>query len=84
MSDVNERNAPADWVQFVENHGVGDELRGQVTSLVRFGAFVEVAPGVEGLLHESEYDTAPTLGAELIVRVDGLDSSTRRMSLALA
>lgn len=40
--------------EFSNEHEVGDVVRGTVKRLVDFGAFVEVAPGVEGLVHISE------------------------------
>ena len=55
-----------------------------MTSVVSFGAFVEVAPGVEGLLHASEVDQVPEVGTDVTVRVDRIDARARRMSLAPA
>jgi len=84
MTEVNSRNAPEDWGRFVSSHQIGAEVEGRVTSLVSFGAFVEVAPGVEGLLHESQFVDAPALGSTLSVRIDRIDVEARRMSLATA
>ncbi len=42
------------WQQVVERYGEGDEVEGRVTKVVTFGAFVEIVPGVEGLVHISE------------------------------
>lgn len=67
--------------QFLASHHVGDELDGTVDSIVSFGAFVEVAEGVHGLLHESEYRERPELGRSIRVRVAAVDSEARRMSL---
>lgn len=61
---------------------VGDEFMGKVVRVVSFGAFVEIAPGKEGLVHVSEmspgYVTKPedvvTEGQEVKVRVKGVDS----------
>ncbi len=39
---------------FYEDFGVGDEMKGRVTKLMPFGVFVELVPGVEGLVHISE------------------------------
>lgn len=73
---------------------VGDELDGQVTKLVPFGAFVEVAPGVEGLVHISELgwsrvDTPEdVLGVGDAVRVQVLgfspDEKTGQMKISLS
>jgi small subunit ribosomal protein S1 len=45
---------PDVWESFFEQHHVGDVLRGKVLRVATFGAFVEIADGVEGLCHNSE------------------------------
>jgi len=45
---------PDVWDTFFEQHHVGDVLRGKVLRVASFGAFVEVAEGIEGLCHNSE------------------------------
>jgi small subunit ribosomal protein S1 len=45
---------PDVWESFFDNHRVGDVIRGKVLRLASFGAFVEIADGVEGLCHNSE------------------------------
>lgn len=45
---------PDAWETFFKNHHVNDRVRGKVLRLVGFGAFVELAEGVEGLCHFSE------------------------------
>ncbi len=45
---------PDVWETFFEQHRVGDVIRGKVLRLASFGAFVEIADGVEGLCHNSE------------------------------
>src|SRR5438067_10553542 len=42
------------WQQVLENYSEGDVVQGRVTKVVTFGAFVEILPGVEGLVHISE------------------------------
>src|SRR3954471_16740164 len=42
------------WQQVLESYGEGDIVSGKVTKVVTFGAFVEILPGVEGLVHISE------------------------------
>ena len=42
------------WQQVVEQYSEGDVAEGKVTKVVTFGAFVEILPGVEGLVHISE------------------------------
>ena len=45
---------PDVWESFFEQHHVGDVVRGKVLRVATFGAFVEIADGVEGLCHNSE------------------------------
>jgi len=44
------------WEDFFANHKVGDIVEGKIVRLTTFGAFVELAEGVEGLVHVSELD----------------------------
>src|SRR5690242_16609723 len=45
---------PDPWTTLPERHPVGSKLKGRVTKVTDFGAFVEVEPGIEGLVHVSE------------------------------
>jgi small subunit ribosomal protein S1 len=45
---------PDVWESFFENHHIGDIVRGKVLRVATFGAFIEIAEGVEGLCHNSE------------------------------
>jgi small subunit ribosomal protein S1 len=45
---------PDVWETFFQNHRVGDVLHGKVLRVASFGAFVEIADGIEGLCHNSE------------------------------
>jgi small subunit ribosomal protein S1 len=42
---------PDPWNEFIRKVGIGDVLEGKVVTVKEYGAFVEVAPGVVGLLH---------------------------------
>jgi small subunit ribosomal protein S1 len=42
------------WTHFEENYHAGEVLKGRVTKLTDFGAFIEISPGIEGLAHISE------------------------------
>jgi small subunit ribosomal protein S1 len=44
------------WDDFAMNHRVGDVIEGKVVRMTNFGAFVELAEGIEGLIHVSEFD----------------------------
>ncbi|WPL19574.1 30S ribosomal protein S1 [Thiorhodovibrio winogradskyi] len=81
------------WSDAHSRFPVGTQVAGKVTRLQPFGAFVELAPGLEGLIHISELGGGRrvTHPQEVIksdqtveVRVLGVDSERRRISLALA
>lgn len=72
------------WKEFVARHITGGVLDGLVIRVVPFGAFVELADGIYGLLHESEWAAAPEVGSRMAVRIRAIDVERRRMSLAPA
>ncbi|MGI8866908.1 MAG: dephospho-CoA kinase, partial [Rubrobacteraceae bacterium] len=79
------------WQEIVEQVEVGGQIKGRVTKLVAFGAFVEVAEGVEGLIHISELaehhvetpDEIIRSGDEVDARIIDVDAKRRRLSLSL-
>ncbi len=79
------------WQEIVERVNVGETIKGRVTKLVSFGAFVEVAEGVEGLIHISELadhhvetpDEIVRSGDEVEARIIDVDAKRRRLSLSL-
>jgi small subunit ribosomal protein S1 len=78
------------WQDAVERFPEGARLRGKVARLEAFGAFVELSPGVEGLVHVSELGKgvkhpkqALKIGEEIQVTVLGVDGERRRISLSL-
>ena len=79
------------WQEIVERVSVGEQIPGRVTKLVSFGAFVEVAEGVEGLIHISELaehhvetpDEIVRSGDEVDARIIDVDARRRRLSLSL-
>ena len=44
------------WDDFLSNNSAGDVVEGKIVKLTNFGAFVELADGIEGLIHISEFD----------------------------
>lgn len=62
---------------------LGRRCRGLVTKVVPFGVFVQVALGVEGLVHRDLLTDEPQAGDELTVKVTGINLQQRRISLAL-
>ncbi len=79
------------WQEIVERVNIGETIKGRVTKLVSFGAFVEVAEGVEGLIHISELadhhvetpDEIVRSGDEVEARIIDVDARRRRLSLSL-
>jgi small subunit ribosomal protein S1 len=79
------------WQQVLETYDEGDIAEGKVTKVVTFGAFVEILPGVEGLVHISEL--APyhvenpreivSQGNRVKVQILEMDGERRRLSLSL-
>ncbi len=61
--------SPAVWQAFQHAHAVGTVVDATVVSVVPFGAFVEVAPGIHGLLHRDSWDQPPQVGDSLPVRI---------------
>jgi small subunit ribosomal protein S1 len=79
------------WQRVMNEYRVGDALEGKVTKVVAFGAFVEIVPGVEGLVHISELadhhvETPSEVvqpGQEVWVRILEVDEERRRISLSV-
>ena len=80
------------WVGVSRRYPNGTRLFGKVTNIADYGAFVEIEPGIEGLVHVSEMDwtnknVAPSkvvsLGEEVEVMVLEIDEDKRRISLGM-
>jgi small subunit ribosomal protein S1 len=80
------------WDSLDEKLNVGDKVKGKVVVLADYGAFVEIAPGVEGLIHVSEMSWSQHLrtaqdflsvGDEVEAVVLTLDRDERKMSLGI-
>ncbi|MCW2950489.1 MAG: binding domain protein, partial [Thermoleophilia bacterium] len=79
------------WQKVLNDHQVGDELEGVVTKAVTFGAFVELFPGVEGLVHISELSwehvenprEVVNPGDKVKAKLIEIDPERRRISLSI-
>ena len=58
------------WDEFFGRVNLGDTVEGKVVRLTNFGAFVELADGVEGLIHVSEFDDQQQGGEKIDLQVD--------------
>ena len=80
------------WDHVAQKYPVGTKLTGQVTNITEYGAFVEIEPGIEGLVHVSEMSWTKknvhpgkivSTSQEVEVMVLEVDSEKRRISLGL-
>ena len=80
------------WDSLDPDIKVGDKVTGKVVLIADYGAFVEIKPGVEGLIHVSEMSWSPRLrtaldflkvGDEVEAQILSLDRENRKMSLGL-
>ncbi|MCW2960470.1 MAG: rpsA [Thermoleophilia bacterium] len=79
------------WQKVLNDYQVGDELEGVVTKAVTFGAFVELFPGVEGLVHISELSwehvenprEVVNPGDKVKAKLIEIDAERRRISLSI-
>lgn len=83
---------PHPWESLDPNLKVGDKVKGRVVVMADYGAFVEIAPGVEGLIHVSEMSWSQHLrsaqdflkvGDEVEAVILTLDKDERKMSLGM-
>ena len=83
---------PHPWDSLDANLQVGDKVKGKVVVMADYGAFVEIAPGVEGLIHVSEMSWSQhvrsandilKVGDEVEAQILTLDRAERKMSLGL-
>ena len=83
---------PHPWDEAAERYKAGERVRGTVTRLAEFGAFVELEPGIEGLIHISEMAWSKRLkhpsevvkaGETVEAVILGVNSGDRRISLGL-
>ena len=79
------------WANAAEKFAVGNEVTGKVARMTDFGAFVELAPGVDALLHVSQISRAHvekpadvlTVGQEITAKVVDLNEADKKISLSM-
>lgn len=83
---------PHPWDNLNPDLKVGDKVKGKVILIADYGAFVEIEPGVEGLVHVSEMSWSPRLhsaqeflkvGDEVEAQILSIDREARKISLGL-
>jgi small subunit ribosomal protein S1 len=83
--------ATSPWDTFADRHHTGERITGKVTRIAEFGAFVEIEPGIEGLIHISELGTNRVRrvrdvvqeGQEVEAQIVSIDLRQRRVGLSL-
>lgn len=80
------------WQQAGDQFQVGQKIQGKVTRCMKFGAFVEIAPGIEGLVHISEMSYVKRVlrpedevrpGESVFVMIKEIDPAKKRISLSI-
>jgi small subunit ribosomal protein S1 len=85
------RVLPSPWQKIAEKIKVGDIITGTVVRLAQFGAFVELEPGIDGLVHISQladHRVAKTedvveVGQEVRIKVISMDTEAKRIGLSI-
>ena len=80
------------WVTIAEQYPKGTRVKGKVVNLAAYGAFVEIAPGIEGLVHISEFSWTKRVarasdmlnqGDEVDVEILSIDSENQKIDLGI-
>ncbi len=79
------------WNQFMTKYAVGDVVDAKVVKLMTFGAFAEILPGVDGLIHISQIadrrigkpEDVLSEGQEVKVKITDVDAENKRISLSI-
>ena len=82
---------PDPWTELLTTHPVGSVCKGKVTRVVDFGCFVEIEPGIEGLVHVSQLRDerienpreVVKPGDEVSVRVIDIEADARKVALSM-
>ncbi|MEY3282648.1 MAG: 30S ribosomal protein S1 [Acidobacteriota bacterium] len=83
---------PDPWATAIERYPVNNRVKGKVVSLTDYGAFIELEPGIEGLVHVTEMSWSKrvkhpskllTIGQEVEAQILEVDQGARRISLGL-
>lgn len=81
---------PSAWEKFINEHKPGDIVHGKITRFANFGAFVELAEGLEGLCHVSELsedrvekpEDAAQIGQEMDFRILRIEQESKKIGLS--
>ncbi|MGN0670437.1 MAG: S1 RNA-binding domain-containing protein, partial [Oscillospiraceae bacterium] len=79
------------WTKFVSEYKKGDVIKATIVSITEFGAFAQIIPGVDGLIHISQISTERvaniasvlSVGQEVDVKIIEIDEERERVSLSI-
>ena len=79
------------WTKFVEEFQIGDVVKATIVSITEFGAFAQIIPGVDGLIHISQISTERvtnianvlSVGQEVEAKIIDIDTEKNRVSLSI-
>ena len=79
------------WNQFTAKYSVGDVAKVKIVKMMTFGAFAEIVPGVDGLIHISQIadrrigkpEDVLTVGQEVDAKIIDIDAENKRISLSI-
>ena len=79
------------WNQFMTGYNVGDVVNAKIVKLMTFGAFAEIIPGIDGLIHISQIadrriakpEDVLSEGQEVQVKITDVNAETKRISLSI-
>ncbi len=79
------------WNQFMTNYNIGDVVDAKIVKLMTFGAFAQIIPGVDGLIHISQIanerigkpEDVLAEGQEVQVKITDIDAENKRISLSI-
>ena len=80
------------WTTITEQFPVNSRVKGKVVNLAAYGAFVEIAPGIEGLVHISEFSWTKhvarasdmlNVGDEIMVQILSVDAESQKIGLGI-
>ena len=79
------------WTKFVEEYQIGDVIKATIVSITEFGAFAQIIPGIDGLIHISQISDKRvtnvkdvlSVGDEVTAKITEIDSEKKRISLSI-